>query len=153
MLVALTIGCSHLVFGFKALASADVTAHWMAIPYSVFAAVALMAGAGDARMLRSGALRGGRRLARHLWRMSFALALAAFSGLPRLTKMIPKSAHIGTLLALPTLAVLVTMVYWLWRVRSRKTFRGIACVGTAEAVSKTRVLDGPPRKTDLRIAS
>jgi hypothetical protein len=37
------------------------------------------------------------------------------------------------LLALPVLAVLATMLYWLWRVRVRGTFRGIGGVGVPEA--------------------
>ncbi len=39
-----------------------------------------------------------------------------------------------TLLALPVLAVLVTMFYWLWRVRVRRSFRGMVGVRASQAV-------------------
>jgi len=38
------------------------------------------------------------------------------------------------LYALPVLAVLVTMLYWVWRVRIRRSYRGLAGVGAREAV-------------------
>jgi hypothetical protein len=40
-------------------------------------------------------------------------------------KVIPKPIRIPALLALPVLAVLVTLFYWLWRVRIRRSLRGI----------------------------
>ena len=86
----------------------------------------VLASVGDVRMLRSGRLLGASRLARHLWRMSFALFIAALSFLAGQAKVIPEPIRIPALLALPVLAVLATMLYWLWRVRIRRTFRGIA---------------------------
>ena len=49
-------------------------------------------------------------------------------------KVIPKPIRIRGLLALPVLAVLVTMLYWLWRVRFKGTFRRAVPVSAAEAV-------------------
>ena len=77
---------------------------------------------------------GGTRNARHLWRMSFALFIAALSFSVQLAKMIPRPVRIPALIALPMLAVLVTMLYWLWRVRIRRPFRGIVGASTREFV-------------------
>ena len=40
-------------------------------------------------------------------------------------KVIPEPIRIMPLLGLPVLAVLVTMIYWLWRIRVRKSLRGL----------------------------
>ena len=56
-------------------------------------------------------------LRRHLWRMCFALFIAALSFFIGQARVFPKPVRIFPLLALPVLAVLVTMLYWLWRVR------------------------------------
>ena len=75
-----------------ALAAASVT-YWIEAAYSptgtisgtpatsfvLPACVALLATAGDARMLLRGGLRGVQRIARHLWRMCFALFVATAS--------------------------------------------------------------------------
>jgi peptidoglycan/LPS O-acetylase OafA/YrhL len=71
-------------------------------------------------MIRAGGLRGASRLARHLWRMCFALFIAALSFFLGQSDEIPEPLRILPLLALPVLMVLVTMLYWLWRVRRRR---------------------------------
>ena len=48
-------------------------------------------------------------------------------------KVIPKPIRIYPLLAAPVVSVLVTMLYWLWRVRVKQTLRGIVTVGMAKA--------------------
>ena len=129
MLVALAVGLTSLTFGFEALASANGRRNGMpAFPFFLFGVVGSLAGLGDLRLMRSEALRGTARLARHLWRMSFALFIAALSFFLGQAKVIPKPIRITGLLALPVLAVLLTMLYWLWRVRFRRSFRGIVVV-------------------------
>jgi nitrate/nitrite transporter NarK len=66
--------------------------------------------------------RGGPRLARHLWRMCFALFIAAgsfFSIRARVAKILPQPFTTAPMRALPILLVFVAMFYWLWRVRRR----------------------------------
>ena len=87
------------------------------------AAVLLLAAAGDVRILRSGMPRGGPRLARHLWRMCFALFIAAgsfFSIRERVAKILPEPFTTGQMRALPILLLFGAMFYWLWRVRARR---------------------------------
>lgn len=128
MLVALIAGLTSLTYGIEALANGGRRNGVPAFPFFLFGVVGLLASAGDLRVIRSGALQGTARLARHLWRMSFALFIAAMSFFLGQAKVIPKPIRIIPLLALPVLAVLVTMLYWLWRVRFRRTFRGVVGV-------------------------
>ncbi len=89
----------------------------------VLATALLLAAAGDLRILRSGAPRGGPRLARHLWRMCFALFIAAgsfFSIQERVAKVLPEPFTTGPMRALPILLLFGAMFYWLWRVRGRR---------------------------------
>jgi hypothetical protein len=87
--------------------------------------VLALAAAGDLRVMWSGPLRGGPRLARHLWRMCFALFVAAgsfFSIRARVAAVLPDVFATPLLRALPVALIFVAMFYWLWRVRGRRTF-------------------------------
>jgi hypothetical protein len=83
----------------------------------------LMAAAGDVRIMRFGMHRGGPRLARHLWRMCFALFIAAgsfFSLRERVAHILPAPFATGPMRALPIVLLFGAMFYWLWRVRGRR---------------------------------
>ena len=85
-------------------------------------AVLLLAAAGDLRVMRAGMPKGTARLRRHLWRMCFALFIAAgsfFSIRRRVAKILPEPFTTGPMRALPILVVFGAMFYWLWRVRGR----------------------------------
>lgn len=125
MLVALVLGLTSIIVGFEVLASASGARGGIPpFPFFMHGAVALLGSAGDVRMIRAGGLRGAPRLTRHLWRMCWALWIATASFFLGQAKVIPEPVRIPALLAFPVLAVLVTMVYWLWRVRSRRTHVG-----------------------------
>jgi hypothetical protein len=134
MLVSLGIALTFLTFGFQALANGGMRKGMPAAPFLLFGVVGLLGSAGDLRLMRSGALRGPGRLARHLWRMSFALFIAALSFFIGQAKVIPEPIRIPALLGLPVVAVLATMFYWLWRVRFKASFRGIVTVASPETV-------------------
>jgi uncharacterized membrane protein len=90
----------------------------------VLATILLLAAVGDVRIMRFGLPRGGPRLARHLWRMCFALFIAAgsfFSIRERVATILPEPLTTGPMRALPILLLLAAMFYWLWRVRGRRT--------------------------------
>jgi uncharacterized membrane protein len=91
----------------------------VAYPLALFGGVALAAGVGDRRMIRAGGVDGASRLKRHLWRVSFALALASMAFFIGQADVFPKPVRIMPMLALPTLAVLATMFSWFWRLRRR----------------------------------
>lgn len=128
MLVALGVTLASLTFAFQAFANGGMRNGMPAFPFVMFGVAGLLATTGDVRMIRSGALTGAYRLARHLWRMCFALFIAALSFFIGQARVFPEPIRIRPVLALPVLAVLVTMFYWLWRVRIRRSFRGIATV-------------------------
>jgi uncharacterized membrane protein len=89
----------------------------------VLATVLLLAAIGDVRIMRFGLPRGGPRLARHLWRMCFALFIAAgsfFSIRERVARILPEPFTTGPMRALPILLLFGAMFYWLWRVRGRR---------------------------------
>jgi len=134
MMVALTVGLIDLTFAFEALTSASGRSHgFPAFPFILFGVAGVVGSAGDIR-LGSGPLQGAPRIARHLWRMCFALFIAALSFFIGQAKVFPKPLQVPGLLAIPVLAVLVTMVYWLWRVRARRSDRRLARVLAPEAI-------------------
>jgi uncharacterized membrane protein len=132
MLVAVGVCASMSWFGAGAIARGG-RGVWMAIPAFTFAAIAALGTAGDFRVLRSGPLFGGRRLARHLWRMSTALAIASLSFSVRLPRLLPPALRSPIVYALPTLLVLGTMFYWLWRMRSKRASRNHAILSSGAA--------------------
>ncbi|MGH9220771.1 MAG: hypothetical protein ACRD1W_15805 [Vicinamibacterales bacterium] len=86
----------------------------------IVAALLVAAAAGDVRIIRFGLPRGGPRLARHLWRMCFALFIAAgsfFSVRERVATFLPEPLTTGPMRVLPIVLLFGTMFYWLWRVR------------------------------------
>jgi hypothetical protein len=135
MVVALAVGLTSLMFGFEAASSADGKGRdgMPAFPFFLFGVVGTLAGVLDLRVMRSGPLTGAPRLVRHLWRMCFALFVAALSFFIGQAQVFPEPIRIRPLLALPVLAVLVTMFYWLWRVRVRRSLRGLMMIGTRQA--------------------
>jgi hypothetical protein len=126
LLVALVLAATEITLGVKAFASPRRAID--GVPFFMLfflATITLTAAAGDVRVLRSGALRGGARLARHLWRMCFALFIAAgsfFSIRARVARILPEPFTTAPMRALPVVLVFVAMFYWLWRVRSRRAF-------------------------------
>jgi uncharacterized membrane protein len=140
MLVALGVGVTFSTFGFEALSSPKGTLNGMpAVPYFIFGLIGLLASAGDAWLIRAGGVQVVRdvpRIRRHLWRMSTALLIAAFSFFLGQAKVIPKPIRIFPLLAIPPLMVLVAMLYWLWRVRVRR-------VNTAKSARRPLAVSDP----------
>lgn len=120
-LIALGVatGLTALAFGAKSGSRA----------YFVFMTIAFLLVTGDVRVLLRGGASGGKRLLRHLWRMCFALFIAAGSfflgtanpnGLRNtlFTKEI-RATHINQL---PVLVIVVAMLYWIAKVRFGKGY-------------------------------
>ncbi len=87
----------------------------------VFTAIAFACVASDFRMLRKGAIEGVQRLVRHLWRMTFALFVATGSFFLGQAKVLPVEMQNRALLSIPVLTVLAMLIYWLVRVRVKKS--------------------------------
>jgi uncharacterized membrane protein len=123
VVLAFALALLEIGLGVRALGAPHFTLNGVPAPMMFFmAAITLTAGAGDIRVMRSGPLRGASRLRRHLWRMCFALFIAAgsfFSIRARVARILPEPFLSGPMRALPVLLVFVAMFYWLWRVRNR----------------------------------
>ena len=141
VLLASAIGVTFFAFGALAIASPSGKLHgFPAAPFFIFGGITLLAIIGDVRLIRSGgsqAIRGAPRLARHLWRMSTALLIATLSASVQFGKLIPKQYRVPGMLMLPLLAIVVTMVYWLWRVRVRRSLRGIVSITERRVATAT----------------
>ena len=124
-LVLAVVAVIDLSIGSQAAANGGQWRGLPAFPFFMFGIAATLAVAGDIRVMRNGALRGAQRIARHLWRMSFALFVAVMSFFIGQAKVIPKPIRIMPLLALPALVVLITLIYWMWRVRLRQSLRNL----------------------------
>ncbi|OLC52350.1 MAG: hypothetical protein AUH43_00275 [Acidobacteria bacterium 13_1_40CM_65_14] len=130
MLFAIAVAILGFKTGFELLNSGRPER----IPMFIFGAVGLVAAAGDMRMIRAGGTQGPRRIARHLWRMCFAMWVAAASFFFGPPGRVPEVIRIPALLPIPVLVPIVAMLYWLWRLRVRRSLRGIVSVSAAEAI-------------------
>jgi hypothetical protein len=127
--VAVGLAFVAIVGGVKAVSSpalspGGVPFRTIGVMSFILAAVLLLAAAGDVRIMRSGMCRGGPRLTRHLWRMCFAMFIAAgsfFSIRQRVAKILPEPFTTGPMRALPILLLFSVMFYWMWRVRRGRT--------------------------------
>ena len=124
-LVCLAVGAASLRFAWEAVTAGGARNGMPAFPFFMFGFVSLIAAAGDIARRRSRDQSGSLRIARHLWRMCFALFVASLSFFIGQSDVFPATIRIMPLLALPVVTVLVTMLYWLWRVRFRRSLRGL----------------------------
>jgi hypothetical protein len=116
VLLALTVS----VLAFKAGFELAGRGRPEAAPSFIFGVVGLLAAAGDMRMIRARGIQGRRRIARHLWRMCFAFWVAAASFFWGPPQRVPELIRIPALQAVAVLVPIAVMLYWLWRIRSRR---------------------------------
>lgn len=86
-------------------------------PYFFLGTVAVIATGGDVRMLRRNGVSGTQRIARHLWRMCFALFIASSSLFLARQQLFPELMRKTGTLVLLSFLPLILMIYWLIRVR------------------------------------
>ena len=120
LLVALGIAAAGAFLGWKGANSPrgliDAKGQTYETAYA-FAVLATLAAAGDLRLILRRGIVGAQRIARHLWRMCFALFIAAGSFFLGQQQVFPASVRGSPLLFVPVLAVLALMIFWLCRVR------------------------------------
>lgn len=123
-LLGLAVGIVGFTFGLQAVHSASGKLNGYPPPlYFIFGAIALLAVDGDIRMMLALRLQGRRRIARHLWRMCFAMFIATGSFFLGQAKVFPKSIRIMPLLAIPAVLPLLLMLVWLTRALFAKRSR------------------------------
>lgn len=136
LFLGLVAGATSLVFGWQAAHPADDSKSGALVaPYFIFGGVAVLATAGDIRMLMRGGVSGAKRLVRHLWRMCIALFIATASfflgasndpvlrrtGL-RATLFTPaiRKTHLPEV---PVLIVLILTIFWVCRVMFSRAYK------------------------------
>jgi len=96
-----------------------------AAPMFLFSALTILAAIGDWKMLRAGGLTGKPRIKRHLWRLCFAMWVAAASFFWGPRGRVPEIIYYPALLPIPVLTPIAAMLYWLWRFRGKRHAHGI----------------------------
>jgi uncharacterized membrane protein len=118
LLLALADGVAAFIFGQEALHSVTgLKDGASATGYFVVAVLTLLFASFDVRMLVRGGASGAQRIGRHLWRMCFALLIAASSLFLGQPQLFSKAIHRTHVLWVPTIVIIVTMIFWLVRVR------------------------------------
>ncbi len=111
------VATAMLTWGVQAAAGPSGTKNGLpAAMYFVFGSIATIAALGDIRMLARGGILGVNRIARHLWRMCFALFAASasiFLARPRLFPAALSRIHVLQVLGILPLLLLI---FWLCRV-------------------------------------
>jgi len=97
-----------------------------AVPDFVFGSIAALAAGLDLRMIRRGGLSKAQRVMRHLWRMCIALFIAAFSFFVGQQKVLPHAVQGSPVLLVPEIAVLGTMLYYIFRTRRARPAPALA---------------------------
>lgn len=115
---AIVIAAAAVALGIEAANRPAATlGGYGASDYHVFAALFALAAALDLNMILRGGLAGVPRIARHLWRMCAALFIAAGAFFFGQQRVMPEFVQGSPWLAVPPLATLGLMVFWLLRLR------------------------------------
>lgn len=100
--------------------------------YLVWGGFAVLCALGDIRNLYHSGLTGVQRIVRHVWRIGFSLVWAALAFTDKIVKMLGadiksmQEEQVMLIVAVPTMLILITVVYWLVRILvfSRERFSG-----------------------------
>jgi uncharacterized membrane protein len=127
LLVVLLVAAVNLIWGVEAAISPTGLKHeYPAGPYFFLGSVALLALVGDIRMLVRSGISGTQRIARHLWRMCFALFIAASSIFLARQQMFPAFFRKTGALFLLSFLPLILMIFWLFCVKFTTAYKRMA---------------------------
>ncbi len=99
--------------------------------YFAFTGITALLAAIDLSVILRGGVSGVQRIARHLWRMSFAFFFAAGSFFLGQQKVMPQSMHGAWYLTVLGLTPLAVMIFWLIRIRFGQRFKNSSTPVTA----------------------
>jgi len=123
-LVVLAVAAIEVTLGLEAAMSpSGLKYDYPPGPYFFLGSVAVLAAAGDVRMLARRGISGTRRIARHLWRMCFALFIAAASIFLARQQIFPALFRKTGILFLLSFLPLLLMIFWLIRVRFKNAYQ------------------------------
>jgi len=100
--------------------------------------VALLAATGDVRMLLRRRISGTQRVARHLWRMCFALFIASASIFLARQQLFPALLRKTGVLLLLSFLPLMLMIFWMIRVRLTNAHERKSMPSAGDAVLTVR---------------
>lgn len=121
LLVVFADGAGGVIWGLQAASNPKGLKDGMpAAMFFVFGSIALLCAALDLRMIRRGGFVGAKRIARHLLRMCFALLITTFSLFPGQAKLFSPALRATSLMYLPHILLVASMIFWMFRIRSRK---------------------------------
>jgi hypothetical protein len=124
LLVVLGLAAVEMTYGLEAAISpTGLKYDYPPGPYFFIGSIAVLATVGDIRMLVRGGIAGTQRLARHLWRMCFALFIASASIFLARQHLFPALLQkTGVLIFLSVLPLLL-LIFWLFRVRFANAYK------------------------------
>jgi hypothetical protein len=126
MVVAILVALFEFTVGFIVMRRPGGTINGVPGRMMLFmGTIALLAAVGDWRMIRAGGIQGTRKLARHLWRMCFALFIASGSFFLGQMRFVPEPVRRLPLMLALGVSPLFVLLYWMWRVRLRQSLRGM----------------------------
>jgi len=124
LLFGLAVGSTMVTYGLQAANSQTRLMNgYPAGFYFFFGSIALLSVVGDVRMLRNSGVFGTHRIARHLWRMCFALFIAAASFFLGQQKVFPASWRGSSIWFVPPALALLLLIFWLVRVSITKAWK------------------------------
>lgn len=116
--VVSAIVVSEFIFGVQAsMSPTHLKAGYPPFLFFTFGTISLLFASSDVRMILRGGVEGSKRIARHLFRMCLALMMASLSFYPSRAHLFSKAVNSSGVLYLPHIALLISMIYWLIRVR------------------------------------
>jgi hypothetical protein len=116
--LAAGVGVAELVCAYQAATSPTGQRYgYPPAPFLIFGCIALLAGAGDLRMLLRSTMTRTQTLIRHLWRMCFGLFIASASVFLARPHLFPAIMQKSGALIFLTVLPLLLMLFWFIRVR------------------------------------
>lgn len=138
LLVAMAVTAVNLTYGIEAaIGQTGLKYGYSPGPYFFLGSVALLAAIGDVRMLVRSGISGTPRVARHLWRMCFALFIAASSIFLARQQVFPALLRKTGVLLLLSFLPLILMIFWLFRVRFTNAYKKKSMPSTGDVYSVT----------------
>jgi hypothetical protein len=125
LLLVLALAAVEMTWGLQAAISpTGLKYDYPPGPYFFMGSVAVLAMVGDVRMLVGSGIAGRQRIARHLWRMCFALFIAAASIFLARQRLFPALLRKTGALVFLSILPLLLMIFWLVRVRFANAYQG-----------------------------
>ena len=124
LLIVAAIAATEVILGLEAAMSpTGLKYDYPPGPYFFLGSVALLATVGDVRMLVRRGIAGTQRIARHLWRMCFALFIAAASIFLARQQVFPDVLRRTGVLAFLSFLPILLMIFWLLRIRFAHAYK------------------------------